>query len=164
MDVALKPCPFCGGKPWYTEHEKTSETRVGCVRGCGSEGPFGGRSRGCGWADSTARDGWNARPIEDALRADVAAAEARMTAMLASHDLVLSAWSAERAEVAAAEARGRAAERAEIVAVIRERAEMRRIQVEQARAGLGDWQAVDIKAGESEAIADGIERRGGGAE
>jgi hypothetical protein len=80
-------------------------------------------------------DEWNARPIEDTLRAHVAAAEAH----------------------------GRAAERAEIVAVIRNRAEMRRIQAEQARAGLGDWQAADVKAGESEAIADGIERRGGGA-
>lgn len=65
-------------------------------------------------------------------------------------------------QIAEAEARGRAAERAEIVAVIRERAELRRMQVEQARAGLGDWQAVDVKAGECEAIADGIERRGGG--
>lgn len=58
---------------------------------------------------------------------------------------------------------GRAAERAEIVAVIRNRAEMRKIQVEQARAGLGDWQAADVKAGECKAIADLIERRGGGA-
>jgi hypothetical protein len=61
------------------------------------------------------------------------------------------------------ETQGAAAERAEIVDVIRNRAEMRKIQVEQARAGLGDWQAVDVKAGECEAIADGIERRGGGA-
>jgi len=65
--------------------------------------------------------------------------------------------------IAAAEARGRAAERAEIVALVRERAEQRKTQSRIAFVDGGDWQAVDIKAGECEAIADLIERRGGGA-
>jgi hypothetical protein len=123
-DVALRPCPLCGSTPWP-----------------GTSSSWGTATAACSGQDcalvgvAVAADEWNARPIEDALRA----------------------------EVAAAKARGRAAERAEIVALIRERAELRRMQVEQARAGLGDWPAVDIKAGECEAIADGIERRGGGA-
>jgi hypothetical protein len=122
-DVALKPCPVCRSAPWPGTSAWGTATAACSSHGC----PLGGIE--------VLADEWNARPIEDALRA----------------------------EVAAAEVRGRAAERAEIVAVIRERADHRRTQVEQARNGLGDWQSVDIKAGECEAIADGIERRGGGA-
>lgn len=122
-DVALKPCPLCRSTPWPGTSSWGTATAACSSHGC----PLGGIE--------VLADEWNARPIEDTLRAHVAAAEAH----------------------------GRAAERAEIVAVIRNRAEMRRIQAEQARAGLGDWQAADVKAGESEAIADGIERRGGGA-
>ena len=121
-DVALKPCPFCGADAaWETENDHIECGR--CSAGAGPASP----------APSYAS--WNYRPIEDALRA----------------------------EIAEAEARGRAAERAEIVALVRERAEHRRSQVEDARAGRGYWQAVEAKAGECEAIADSIERRGGGA-
>lgn len=74
-DTTLKPCPFCGAAAAYTEHEKTNETRGCCPRGCGAEGPFGARSLGPGLGDAMARDGWNSRPIEDALRARAEAAE-----------------------------------------------------------------------------------------
>jgi hypothetical protein len=122
-DVALKLCPLCRSTPWPGTSSWGTATAACSGQNCALVGV------------EVPADEWNARPIEDALRADVAAAEAH----------------------------GRAAERAEIVDVIRNRAEMRRIQAEQARAGKGDWQSVDIKAGECEAIADGIERRGGGA-
>lgn len=79
-DTTLKPCPFCGAAAAYTEHEKTNETRGCCPRGCGAEGPFGARSLGPGWGDAMARDGWNSRPIEDALRARAEAAEAAAAA------------------------------------------------------------------------------------
>ena len=94
----LKPCPFCGAEAAYTEHEKTNETRGWCQRGCGAEGPFGARSLGPGWGDAMARDGWNIRPIEDALRARAKAAEAAL---------------------ATARAEGAAAERAAVVADLR---------------------------------------------
>lgn len=99
----LKPCPFCGAEAAYTEHEKTNETRGWCPRGCGAEGPFGARSLGPGWGDAMARDGWNIRPIEDALRARAEAAEAAL---------------------ATARAEGAAAERAAIVSHLRDHREV----------------------------------------
>jgi hypothetical protein len=97
----LKPCPFCGAEAAYTEHEKTNETRGWCPRGCGAEGPFGARSLGPGWGDAMARDGWNIRPIEDALRARAEAAEVLVAALRAEVEAGVVLASALRAEVEA---------------------------------------------------------------
>jgi hypothetical protein len=73
-DPTLKPCPLCGGPAEYTEHEKTCSARAWCAS-CGTEGPLGGLSDRPGAPDTAARDGWNTRSIEDALRARAEAAE-----------------------------------------------------------------------------------------
>lgn len=63
----LKPCPFCGGSAVVSIG--TSIVTVQCEK-CGEEHDYGKRGD---W-----RDDWNTRPIEDALRAQVA----RLTAAL----------------------------------------------------------------------------------
>jgi hypothetical protein len=65
--------------------------------------------------------------------------------------------------VADAEARGRAAERAEIVALIRARAAQRVAQAAACDTDLGWWELIETKASECDAVADLIEKRGGGA-
>lgn len=60
-DVELKPCPFCGGEATLTKNEKSSIFYVFCKEclryGVGDE------------ISKKAVEYWNARPIEDALRA-----------------------------------------------------------------------------------------------
>jgi hypothetical protein len=76
-------------------------------------------------------DEWNDRPIEDALRA----------------------------ERDAAEARGRAAERAEIVAELEARAKQRHQQVGKCKRDGGWWEMVEAKATEAYACAVIVRRR-----
>lgn len=126
MAGGLKACPFCpdGGRPVYSEYEKTNETHGYCDR-CGAQGPGGGRSRKPGAPDAEATARWNRRPIEDALctERDAAvaraeAAEAKLAAMPRPEDRCHGEWPCEAStyaaslegEVASLTARAEAAE------------------------------------------------------
>ena len=118
-DVALQPCPLCRSAPWPGTSSWGTPTAACSGHGC----PLGGIE--------VLADEWNARPIEDALRADVAAAESR----------------------------GRAAERAEIAASLKARAEQRYQQAEVCKRDGGNWEMVAAKATEVEACRDIVRRR-----
>lgn len=63
MSDELKPCPGCGREQW------TDEQRGDII-------PYRkNMRRRCDWCDLEMRD-WNTRPLEDALRAELAAARA----------------------------------------------------------------------------------------
>jgi hypothetical protein len=85
-DLDLKPCPLCGWSPQLAT--SFGEPVAGCV------------NRSCDLCDTEwfDVDAWNARPVEDALRARAEKAEAAL---------------------AAARAEGAAAERAAVVAMLR---------------------------------------------
>lgn len=70
--------------------------------------------------------------------------------------VLLTEIDAMQNRLAEAEAKGRTAERAEILQMVRARAEVRHSQ---ARATAGDWRAIVAKANEIEAIADAIKAR-----
>jgi hypothetical protein len=118
-DVALKPCPLCGSTPWPGTSSWGTTTAACSSQNCALVGV------------EVPADEWNARPIEDALRADVVAAEAR----------------------------GRAAERAEIVADLKARADQRYQQAEACKRDGGNWEMVAAKATEVEACRDIVRRR-----
>ena len=118
-EVALQPCPLCRSTPWPGTSAWGTATAACSSHGC----PLGGIE--------VLADEWNDRPIEDALRADVAAAEAR----------------------------GRAAERTEIVADLKARADQRYRQAAEFKRLDGDWQMVVAKGTEVEACLDIVRRR-----
>lgn len=71
MNEELKPCPFCGSENIEVEDDNFGTTfssvwLVECLT-CGVRSATDER-------ESSAIKGWNARPIEDALRAELAAA------------------------------------------------------------------------------------------
>jgi hypothetical protein len=112
-------CPLCRSTPWPGTSSWGTATAACSSPDC----PLAGIE--------VPADEWNARPIEDALRADVAAAEAR----------------------------GRAAERAEIVADLKARADQRYQQAEVCKRDGGNWEMVAAKATEVEACRDIVRRR-----
>lgn len=60
----LKPCPFCGGKEFIFDED--CFRAIGLICSCGASSS---RSR----IDGEVEKEWNTRPIEDALRAEIAA-------------------------------------------------------------------------------------------
>jgi hypothetical protein len=123
-DPTLKPCPFCGESAGWV----TDECGIECGR-CVATGP---------WRDLR-EDGWNSRPIEDALRARAEAAEAAL---------------------ATARAEGAAALLADILAMLdksaaHDRAEARRISGD-------DRDALDTRATVTELICTSLAAHFGG--
>lgn len=72
MNDELKPCPFCGGMPTLESHLADMEEPGWAFVHC----PCGGEAEMSDY-ESQAIEGWNTRPIEDALRAELAQARAR---------------------------------------------------------------------------------------
>ena len=82
MADELKPCPFCGGGA-------SNHSRIPGAKCCAQCGAIEG-----GWRGTAVKPiGWNTRPIEDALRAEVA----RLKAELAKYTEPLTTAQVHRA-------------------------------------------------------------------
>lgn len=82
MTEELKPCPFCGRHEFFEPGEHPVDSFHVICTYCGAHGPA--------WSDYPRTERmWNERPIEDALRARLAAAEARADAAENARDWLI---------------------------------------------------------------------------
>jgi Lar family restriction alleviation protein len=84
MTDELKPCPFCGRKPYY---EVSDDFHIVCCSG--------GEACEVGFSGETKDEAiakWNTRPIEDNLRAERDAALERVRYITAGLEAAYTAW------------------------------------------------------------------------
>lgn len=128
----LKDCPFCGLSGFMEENDGVHFVVCGS---CGAEGPaFTGDDD----SEEQAKDAWNDRPLEAAVRAR------------------------ETMAVAQARTEGEIAGLARALAAIEARAAVREAQVAVAAEAGGEVDAVRLKAGELRAVAEDIRREAAG--